>query len=237
MSMKRSPEWLQAHEARMDRHRRFAREWNGNIELVELTSGEPVPVLADRNQPGSSLTHQRATQNSTQGPGMGQPARVNPAASLTINEDARTRKDRGRLVTPVTSSPAMPTEGGVVNQPTHRGPSFPASSSSSAAPIYPIVGLCRAAGLPEPVPEYTFAKPRRWRFDYAWPLHRLALEIDGGVWTQGRHTRGAGKIADMEKLSEAAILGWRVLYAVPDDLRNGVAMSRVIRALDVKAAA
>lgn len=98
-------------------------------------------------------------------------------------------------------------------------------------PIYPLVDLCRAHRVTEPIPEYTFAKPRKWRFDYCWPLQKLAMEIDGGVWIQGRHNRGAGAIADQEKLSEAAILGWRVLYAVPDDLRNGVAIDRVLRAL------
>lgn len=98
-------------------------------------------------------------------------------------------------------------------------------------PIYPLIDLCRAHRVTEPIPEYIFAKPRKWRFDYAWPLQRFALEVDGGVWIQGRHNRGQGAINDQEKLSEAAILGWRVLYAIPDDLRNGVAIDRVLRAL------
>ena len=132
------------------------------------------------------------------------------------------------------------TAGGAIRKDAHSDGGMPGSPavrslSAPATHLYPLVNLCRGAGLPEPVPEYTFAKPRRWRFDYAWPLVKLALEVDGGVWTQGRHTRGAGKIADMEKLSEAAILGWRVLYAVPDDLRNGVALGRVMRALGVAA--
>jgi len=113
-------------------------------------------------------------------------------------------------------------------------------SSAGVAPgpltLYPLINLCRAVKIAEPVPEYRF-HTRKWRFDYAWPAHLLAMEIDGGVWTQGRHSRGAGKIADMEKLSEAAILGWRVLYAVPDDLSNGLALDRVMRALTDRQAA
>ena len=109
--------------------------------------------------------------------------------------------------------------------------------NGKAAPIYPLVTLCRAAKIAEPLPEFRFHPTRKWRFDYAWPLAMLALEVDGGVWTQGRHTRGAGAIADMEKLSEAAILGWRVLYAVPDDLNNGLALDRVMRALTDRLAA
>ena len=100
---------------------------------------------------------------------------------------------------------------------------------------YPILDLCRAARLPEPVPEYAFHPGRRWRFDWCWPLHRIALEIEGGIWTQGRHTRGSGALADLEKYSEAAILGWRVLYATPDCVSNGTALDRLTRAFKASA--
>ena len=105
--------------------------------------------------------------------------------------------------------------------------------SALAAGYAPMVGLCRAAGLAEPVPEWMFAKGigRRWRFDYAFPLQMVALEIEGGLWVNGRHSRGSGQIADLEKYSEAAIMGWRVLYATPDEVRSGVALDRVRRAL------
>jgi hypothetical protein len=114
---------------------------------------------------------------------------------------------------------------------TRKGAPVRTPAAVEPPPVYHLVGLCRGMGLPEPVPEYRFHPGRRWRFDYAWPLVKLALEIDGGVWTQGRHTRGAGAIEDQAKLSEAAILGWRVLYAVPDDLRTGLLLDRVQRAL------
>lgn len=89
-------------------------------------------------------------------------------------------------------------------------------------PTYPLVGLCRAAGLPEPTPEYTFHPVRKWRFDYAWPLALIAVEVEGGVWTQGRHTRGAGFLADMEKYNAAVMFGWRVLRFVPDELHHAI---------------
>jgi len=102
-----------------------------------------------------------------------------------------------------------------------------------APPLYPLVGLCRGAKLPEPVPEYEFAKGigRKWRADYCWPLERLILEVEGGLWTGGRHSSGTGAIADLEKYSEAAILGYRVIYATPDQVRDGTALDRVMRAL------
>jgi very-short-patch-repair endonuclease len=83
-----------------------------------------------------------------------------------------------------------------------------------------IAQLCVLAGLPEPVPEHRFAAPRRWRFDWAWPEDMLALEIDGGVWTRGRHTRGAGFLRDVEKLNAAAIQGWSVLRTTPDKVHT-----------------
>lgn len=113
-------------------------------------------------------------------------------------------------------------------------PSRPAHDAHASAQLgtYPVVSLCRAMRIPEPVPEYEFALiiGRKWRFDYAWPLHKLALEVEGGIWTQGRHTRGAGALADLAKYSEAAILGWRVIYCTPDDVAS-VGMDRVERAL------
>jgi hypothetical protein len=39
-----------------------------------------------------------------------------------------------------------------------------------------------AGDQPAPVAEYAFAKPRRWRFDRAWPAYRLAVELEGGVF-------------------------------------------------------
>lgn len=75
-----------------------------------------------------------------------------------------------------------------------------------------------AAGLPEPVAEYRFHPVRKWRFDYAWPAQKIALEVEGGVWTGGRHTRGAGFLKDCEKYNTAAIFGWRVLRVTPAQL-------------------
>ena len=88
-----------------------------------------------------------------------------------------------------------------------------------------------AAGLPIPEREYRFHRRRRWRWDYAWPNRLIALEIQGGVWTKGRHTRGKGYIADLEKLNEGQLLGWTVLWVTPEQMADGTALRLVERAL------
>lgn len=86
------------------------------------------------------------------------------------------------------------------------------------------------AGLPDPELEHAFAKPRRWRFDLAWPRHMLAVEVEGGTWTAGRHSRGAGYEADIEKYNEATLLGWRVLRVTTHMVADGRALAIVQRA-------
>ena len=68
------------------------------------------------------------------------------------------------------------------------------------------------------VKEYRFHPKRLWRFDYAIPEHKVALEVEGGVWTGGRHIRAQGFLGDMEKYNTATLMGWKVLRTTPDDL-------------------
>src|SRR5574337_760677 len=93
-----------------------------------------------------------------------------------------------------------------------------------------LVGMCRACGLLVPEAEFRFHPVRKWRFDYAWPGMKVALEVEGGMWVDGRHNRGSGQVKDLEKYSEAAILGWRILYCQPSELAT-IGMERVERAL------
>ena len=73
----------------------------------------------------------------------------------------------------------------------------------------------------EVVKEHLFHPARKWRFDYAMPKYKVAVEIDGAVWTIGRHNRPSGYINDMEKLNTAASMGWLVLRFTTDDrLKN-----------------
>ena len=66
--------------------------------------------------------------------------------------------------------------------------------------------------LPPPVREYRFDKIRKWRFDFAWPDYMVAVEVDGGIYSRGRHVRGKGFKGDVEKRNAAVMAGWRVLH-------------------------
>ena len=73
--------------------------------------------------------------------------------------------------------------------------------------------------------EVKFHPHRRWRFDFVAALQDrgpyYAIEIDGGIWTQGRHTRGKGRQSDMDKLNHATIMGYRVLTFSTQDVLRG----------------
>lgn len=72
--------------------------------------------------------------------------------------------------------------------------------------------------LPEPEFEYLFHNERKWRWDVCWPHALVALEVQGGIFVQGRHSRGAALLKEWEKLNTAAAIGWRVLFCQPQDL-------------------
>ena len=99
------------------------------------------------------------------------------------------------------------------------------AGAALAAGLYPLSALCRGAGLPQPIPEYEFHPTRRWRFDYAWPLHLVALEVEGGLWSKSEQARAAHAkplaiLRDMAKGNAAACLGWRILRVTPDEVRD-----------------
>lgn len=92
--------------------------------------------------------------------------------------------------------------------------------------------LLKREGLPLPIPEYRFDASRRWRIDLCWVSHRVGLEIDGGVWTRGRHTRGSGWLKDTEKLNRCAAMGYRMLRCTPGQLHDLQLIAAIRAALD-----
>ncbi|MDV5862010.1 hypothetical protein QM298_14095 [Pseudomonas mendocina] len=85
---------------------------------------------------------------------------------------------------------------------------------------------CNVRGL-EPVREHRFHPVRRWRFDLAFPEIKLAVEVEGGLYVGGRHSRGQGYENDLEKYGEAQRLGWTVYRCSPRMVRSGAAIELI----------
>lgn len=96
----------------------------------------------------------------------------------------------------------------------------------------------RATDLPEPVTQWRFHPTRKWRLDFAWVpgqngyngTDKVAVEVQGGIWMhKGGHTTGTGISRDCEKLTEASILGWRVVLVTPEMIEDGRALDAIQR--------
>lgn len=97
---------------------------------------------------------------------------------------------------------------------------------------YPLVLPMLRTVRHDAVAEFKFCQERQWRADFALPWNRVLIEIDGGTWTGGRHTRGAGFKADQRKTNAAAVLGYRVLRFLPEDIQSGYLLTTVRQALE-----
>lgn len=91
----------------------------------------------------------------------------------------------------------------------------------------------RALGLEQPIREYRFFDARGWRFDFAWPELKIAVEIEGAVgW--GRHTQKAGFTNDCDKYNQAALMGWHVFRFTSKMAIDGRAVNRMGAILDTR---
>jgi very-short-patch-repair endonuclease len=78
----------------------------------------------------------------------------------------------------------------------------------------------KADKLPEPVREFEFHPLRGWRFDFAWPAIKFAVEVDGEV-----HRIKERFHADIEKRAVALLNGWDVLHVGGREVRSGQAIA------------
>lgn len=92
----------------------------------------------------------------------------------------------------------------------------------------------RALELPEPIREYQAIKGRKFRFDFAWVDARLLVEVNGGTYTKGAHSTGAGIARDYEKANLATLQGWRVLMFDGKAVKSGEAVEIIRKALEAE---
>ena len=78
------------------------------------------------------------------------------------------------------------------------------------------------------VAEYKFHPARAWRFDFAIPECRVAIEVEGGIFNLGRHIRPEGFLRDMEKYNQAAAAGWLVLRVQPSELLSAQTLLLIV---------
>lgn len=81
--------------------------------------------------------------------------------------------------------------------------------------------------IPVPAREFKFDPDRRWKFDFAWPSPKLAVEVEGGIYMGGRHVNPVGFTKDCEKYNTANEQGWVVLRYVPEHVKSGYAVEQI----------
>lgn len=89
------------------------------------------------------------------------------------------------------------------------------------------------------IKEFQFHPERKWRADFRIDGYPILVECEGGIWSQGRHTRGKGFEGDCEKYNQAAILGYHVLKGSTQQVKSGRLLrdiENLIKALDQKVA-
>ena len=110
------------------------------------------------------------------------------------------------------------------------------------------LALIEDAGLPKPIEEYRFCPERKWRADFVWLFNNqlykvdplldkvtrykgVILEINGAVWTKGKHTYGKQLLDEYEKLNNASLDGWILIQVGNYHMKTGQMIEWLKRAL------
>jgi len=75
--------------------------------------------------------------------------------------------------------------------------------------------------------EFYFHPDRKWREDFHLIDKKILVEIEGGIWSGGRHTRGKGYLGDMEKYNAATMMGFQVIRFSTDQVKSGHAIQQI----------
>jgi hypothetical protein len=72
----------------------------------------------------------------------------------------------------------------------------------------------------ELAPEYKFHEQRKWRFDWAFPALKIAVEYEGIFCKKSRHTSIKGYQGDIAKYNAATVAGWKVIRVTAGDYKT-----------------
>jgi len=75
--------------------------------------------------------------------------------------------------------------------------------------------------------EFEFHPKRKWRADFHLVGKKILVEVEGGIWTGGRHTRGKGYLGDLEKYNAATMMGFQVIRFSTDQVKSGLAIQQI----------
>lgn len=90
-----------------------------------------------------------------------------------------------------------------------------------------LLDQCRLLKIKLPISEFRFNPPRKWRIDFCWPDEKIAVEIEGGIFSRGRHVRGLGFLKDLEKYNTITLMGYRLFRFTPQQVKNGEAIGLI----------
>ena len=68
--------------------------------------------------------------------------------------------------------------------------------------------------------EFKFHPERLWRFDFAIPALKVAIEYEGLMSEKSGHTTVTGYTKDADKYNQAQMLGWKVLRYTALNYKN-----------------
>lgn len=75
--------------------------------------------------------------------------------------------------------------------------------------------------------EFRFHPTRKWRADFYIEDTKLLIEVEGGIWSGGRHTRGKGYLGDMDKYNAATAMGYQVFRFSTEQVISGFAIKQI----------
>ena len=77
--------------------------------------------------------------------------------------------------------------------------------------------------------EFKFHPKRKWKADFHLIGKKILVEVEGGIWSGGRHTRAKGYIGDMEKYNAATMMGYQVIRFSTEQVKSGLAIEQILK--------